>query len=338
MSGNPNSEVVLVTGANGFLAGHVIKILLNQKYSVIGTVRSDKVGRELKRLLHDDLFYYELAELSNAETFNNLFKKHAITKVIHTASPYNFSILNYETEMIKATVDGMKNLLSCIKRYGHKVTHIINTSSLSAHFTLDQYSNPNLVINEYSWCNYTLEQGLQDVFKANTFSKAESEKMFWNFINENRNKFIGTSISPPFIFGPQPFDEYIIKPKLNQSSNLIRQVLNARYIDDIPLLFGYAVDVRDVARLHIESLKTSNMNYKRLAPFSGKFSLHHVLDFTKKSFPKVANQLPPFHDIDITFLTFDNLATMKCINFPLNDVSSIIYDTVEQMLRVENRI
>lgn len=31
---------ILVTGANGFIASHIIKLLLDNEYQVIGTVRS----------------------------------------------------------------------------------------------------------------------------------------------------------------------------------------------------------------------------------------------------------------------------------------------------------
>jgi len=45
----PGSKV-LVTGANGFLAIHVVKTFLEHRYSVIGTVRSQEKAAHLHKL------------------------------------------------------------------------------------------------------------------------------------------------------------------------------------------------------------------------------------------------------------------------------------------------
>jgi nucleoside-diphosphate-sugar epimerase len=38
----PQGETVLVTGANGYIATHIVDTLLDQGYNVRGTVRSEK--------------------------------------------------------------------------------------------------------------------------------------------------------------------------------------------------------------------------------------------------------------------------------------------------------
>ena len=48
-----SSTTVFVSGANGFIAQHVVKQLLNKGYSVVGTVRSAAKGDSLKQ-------YYEV--------------------------------------------------------------------------------------------------------------------------------------------------------------------------------------------------------------------------------------------------------------------------------------
>lgn len=46
-----NSGKVLVTGANGFIAGWVIKTLLEHGFAVVGTVRSAAKGDSIKEFL-----------------------------------------------------------------------------------------------------------------------------------------------------------------------------------------------------------------------------------------------------------------------------------------------
>lgn len=44
----PELGCVTVTGATGFVAGHVIEVLLNKGYTVHGTVRTSTLGNESK--------------------------------------------------------------------------------------------------------------------------------------------------------------------------------------------------------------------------------------------------------------------------------------------------
>ncbi|MDN6065632.1 MAG: NAD-dependent epimerase/dehydratase family protein [Lactococcus lactis] len=334
------TETVLVTGATGFLGGHIIKQLLQQDFKVIGTVRDKDVGDKLVALIDNSNFRYELVELLTPSSFTDIFQKDkSITKVIHTAAPFDFSIQNFDKLVIEATINGTQSLLSAIEKYGENVTHIINTSCLASHFSLEEYSNPSVNLNETSWCKYSEKEGRESPFKANHYSKLEAEKAFWQFI-KNHSNVIGISISPAFMFGPQPFDEYAKEARLNTSSDLINVVLNCGPHDSekIPNLFGYATDVRDVAKLHIDGFKNSKLNDKRLAPFSGTFSLHQVLNLTKDKFPAVSQELPPKSMIDITLFNFDNSQTLQLLDFELTSVDQSLYDSIEQLLRVRKGI
>ena len=55
---------VLVTGASGFIAAHVVKTLLEEGYDVVGTVRSAAKGDYLKTLFDNfgDKFSYIIVE------------------------------------------------------------------------------------------------------------------------------------------------------------------------------------------------------------------------------------------------------------------------------------
>ena len=41
-------KTILVTGANGFVAGHILEALLRTNYNVRGTVRSTSAGDKVK--------------------------------------------------------------------------------------------------------------------------------------------------------------------------------------------------------------------------------------------------------------------------------------------------
>ena len=87
---NSNNDLILVTGASGFLASHIVKQLLELDYRVRGTVRSLKNANKvepLKRLAVESKHELELveADLLDENSWLNAVKD--CTYVIHTASP-----------------------------------------------------------------------------------------------------------------------------------------------------------------------------------------------------------------------------------------------------------
>jgi len=80
-------DLVCVTGASGFLAGHVIKQLLAQGFRVRGTVRSLNDTAKVEHL-HAQFPGIELreAELVDDGVFEDIFR--GCKFVIHTASPF----------------------------------------------------------------------------------------------------------------------------------------------------------------------------------------------------------------------------------------------------------
>lgn len=105
-----NDEVVLVTGASGYIASHVLKQLLELGYRVRGTVRSlndEKKVLPLKRLADNPKHPLELCEanLLDEKGWDEAIK--GCTYVIHTASPVPKADPSDENEVIKPAVNGI---------------------------------------------------------------------------------------------------------------------------------------------------------------------------------------------------------------------------------------
>ena len=92
---------VLVTGANGFIAVWLLKALLEQGYSVRGTVRSYSKGEHLESLFRP--FYddgrFEIVEVPDFETpcaFDRAVE--GVDGIIHTATLVTLKAHNPEGE------------------------------------------------------------------------------------------------------------------------------------------------------------------------------------------------------------------------------------------------
>ena len=96
------TDLILVSGASGFLASHIVKQLLEQGYRVKGTVRSlkdEKKVAPLRNLVENPKYPLELceADLLDEKCWINAVKD--CTYVIHTASPVPNYVPDDENEV-----------------------------------------------------------------------------------------------------------------------------------------------------------------------------------------------------------------------------------------------
>lgn len=105
---------VFITGASGFIAQHIIKLLLSKGYEVVGTVRSTTKGEQLKSFMPSDAkFTYEIVkELSTPNSFDEALSKHNdIEYLFHTASPLTFDTEDPENVILQPAIKGTENIL-----------------------------------------------------------------------------------------------------------------------------------------------------------------------------------------------------------------------------------
>jgi dihydroflavonol-4-reductase len=189
-------ELVLVTGANGYIAGMLIRELLEQGYKVRGTVRdvTSKSKTASLKALPNASMNLELVNLELTgpqEPFDEAMKD--VEWVMHTASPVNLQKVKDDNELIRPAVEGTLSML----RAAHKtptVKKFVMTSSVAAiasghagqeTFTEDDWSN--LVDGSY--------------VSAYDKSKTKAEAA-WEFMDNHDTQFTLSTINPSVVLGP----------------------------------------------------------------------------------------------------------------------------------------
>jgi nucleoside-diphosphate-sugar epimerase len=249
-----DDDLILVTGASGFLATHCIKLLLQKGHRVRGTVRSLKDSIKcdpLKQLVEHSKYELELVEADLVDENSWLNAVKDCTYIMHTASPVPRERPDNEDEVIKPAVNGVLNVFKAAVLEGSKVKRIALTSSIAA-IGGDEFVDDK-VYSENDYSN-------PDISQPYTKSKILSERAAWNFVKQRKEQnlpcFELVVLNPGFIIGPALHDTFA-------ASFEVPCRLLKRELFLLPDICLPCVDVRDVALAHLNALVLDECVSKR---------------------------------------------------------------------------
>ena len=178
METSDDDELVLVTGATGYLASHVIKQLLERGHRVRGTVRdlgNTKKCEPIRQLVADCKHPIELVEANLTDENAWSASVAGCAYVIHTASPIPSTLPDDENELIVPAVNGVLNVLKAAEE--HNVKRVVLTSSITA--IMGDTIESGRVYDE---------QTFADTANTNAYSKSKilAEKAAWDFVRERQ--------------------------------------------------------------------------------------------------------------------------------------------------------
>jgi NADPH-dependent methylglyoxal reductase len=342
------SATVLVTGATGFLALHVVGQLLEKGYTVIGSVRTqtkaDKLAKSFSHKLGSNaekLSFTIVEDISDIGSFEHVFKEYPeIQYVLHTASPFTMGYTDYQKSYYTPAVNGTLGILKAIHSHGYNVSRVVVTSSFAAILNFDKGQDSSFIHDESVWNPLTKEEITNDV-AAYCLSKTLAEHAAWDYVKSNDVKFSLNVINPPYIFGPQFFDEDAAGKDLNESNKAFKALVHSDPEDKH--LFNerahIAVDVRDVAAFHIIPLERAGVEGHRLFPVSGYFSDQEILNIINEKFPQLRGRIAegqPEGAASIPQVGYSNAETLELIGgFDFIPLEKQVVDTVQQILDAE---
>ena len=239
------SKPVAVTGASGYIAGWILRYLLEEGCTVHATVRDPDRSPSVAHLkimadaLPGSLKLYA-ADLLKPGSFDAALEGCEV--VMHTASPFVTSGFKDANEaLVRPAVEGTRNVLESCNRMG-SVKRVVVTSSCASIYgdNRDTLDAPNGVFTEAQWnTSSSLDHNPYQ------YSKMLAEKAAWEMANA-QHRWQLVCINPSLVMGPS-----LTTASQSTSISTLVDLGNGRMRTGVPHLVFGLVDVRDVARAHL---------------------------------------------------------------------------------------
>lgn len=289
---SPSEQTLLVTGANGFVAGHIIKVALEKGYKVKGAVRTDRSAAQLKDTFptySSQLSTTIVPDIINVDSFKEAFGPN-VTGVIHTASPFVFDIKDTRADLLDPAINGAVTVLKATAQYGTSVRRVVTTASFASELDLLAGKRPGHTYTEQDWNPMTYEEATTaDPTAAYCASKALAERSQWDWMSANTPGFDLVAMCPAWIFGPHVTPPARGLSGLNQSSAALWRMVDGDGLP--PMDFMGFVDVRDIALAHVVAFETPGAGGERFI-LAQHFDYQSVADAVREGIPELSDRIP----------------------------------------------
>ncbi|KAF2729128.1 NAD(P)-binding protein [Polyplosphaeria fusca] len=262
----------LVTGANSFVAAHIINELIATGHSVTGSVRRVSAGEDLFNE-HPEwkgkLDFEVVQDYADQAALDALFQKHQFDHIVHVAAPMpgKPELSDYDKDFLRPAVDSNVTILKSAKANAAGLKSIVITGSINAITTGAPDDNKAREYTNESWNDITPEFAREqnNGFYSYCSSKKEAELAVWDFVKTEKPSYSVTLLLPALIFGP-PLQSMTSLKQLNFSVQVVYSYFNGTY-DEIPnthaAAFPSYIDVRDLATAHVRALTRPGAANKR---------------------------------------------------------------------------
>lgn len=266
------SKPILVTGATGYIAGWIIKRLLEEGFTVHATVRDPSNTQrvaylyELSASLPGSIQLFE-ANLLSSGSFASAMK--GCHTVFHVASPFILDIKDPEQELIRPAVEGTINVLEEANAQ-ESVKQVILTSSCAAIYgdNADLQKTERGYFTEAHWNNSS-----SPTYVPYSYSKAVAEREAWR-IADAQSRWKLVAINPSQVYGPG-----VRMHAESECFRILTQLGDGTLALGAPDLGIGVVDVRDVAEAHVR------------AAYRPETAGRYIVSGHNSSFPEMAKVL-----------------------------------------------
>ena len=283
------SKPVLVTGATGYVAGWLVKMLLEEGLTVHAAVRDPQNKNKVAHL--DKLASESKGEIKYFKT--NLLEEGSYAEamqgcelVYHTASPFVVSVKDPQKDLIDPAKLGTRNVLDQATKTG-SVKRVVLTSSVAAIYSdnADLEDTPKHVFTENIW---NTRSSLKH--QPYSYSKTLAEKVAWE-ICENQKQWDLVVINPSLVLGPA----LNVSAVTSESFRILKQFGDGTMKTGVPKIGFGIVDVREVAKAHFNAGFMPQAQGRHIVSGHNTFFLDMALSLLEKygnDYPIPKKQMP----------------------------------------------
>lgn len=240
----PTHAPILVTGATGYVAGWIVKRLVEAGATVHAAVRNPRDEAKLAHLqaMSDagpGRIRFFAADLLQPGSYAEAMA--GCERVFHTASPFTTSVKDPQRELIDPALLGTRQVLEEASRTP-SVRRVVLTSSCAAIYTdaADCADAPGGILTEAVW-NTTASLDYQPY----SYSKTLAEKEAWRLAKAS-SRWTLVVVNPSLVIGPGTHQR-----PTSESFNIVRQLGDGTLKMGAPRAGFGVVDVRDLAQAHL---------------------------------------------------------------------------------------
>ena len=284
--------LVLVTGATGFIASHIVKQLLDAGYRVRASVRNVKDRKKYEYLYQLSPGADEASgrlemvalELTDPSGWDEAAAgcEGAVAVAMNVFKPSAKKIGDPKTTFLEPAIKGVNHLLSACNKSG-TVRRVVFTSSITA-----------MTEKFEGWRSKTFSAEDWDAtaslaHNAYGYAKTQAERRVHEFMNDpaqNTTNMSYATVLPFMVMGPS----LGAQPGENDLDSVLR-LLNGDFPVLPPLAFG-VTDVRDVAAVHVAALRVPAAHGHRFIASGEVCDARAFVKLVAEAFPEYKDRYP----------------------------------------------
>ncbi|KAE9568109.1 Aldehyde reductase 2 [Colletotrichum fructicola] len=286
----PKDSTIVVSGANGFIASHIVDQLLAAGYRVRGTVRDTAKYSWLSA--HFEKTYgpgrftlHAVPEVTKNGAFDEVLK--GADGAIHTIAITN---MNPDPNAVvppnvDATLSIARSAASTpsLKRFVYTSSSgaaAMPTPNVPYEVNADTY-NEQAVAIAYSGKG---PGGLAGGYIAYSAAKTKAEQALWKWYSEAKPGFTLNSIVPNAALGRVLLPEHQGFPT---AVGILKSLWQGHVSPEFVAMFPaqWFCDVVDIARIHIAALLFLDVQSERLIAYAGRFNINDILAVFRETQP-----------------------------------------------------
>ncbi|MFC7965610.1 NAD-dependent epimerase/dehydratase family protein [Streptomyces cinereoruber] len=275
------SAPILVTGATGYVAGWIVKALLDAGATVHAAVRDPGDTAKVRHLAEaadasPGTLRLFASDLMREGSYREAMRGCRI--VVHTASPFTRTVRDPRRDLVDPAVHGTRNVLRTANDV-ETVERVVLTSSVAAMIgdASDILRVPGRTLTEESW--NTTSSLTREPY---SFSKTLAEKEAWR-IAEAQDRWRLVTVNPGLVIGPA-----LNADPTSESFTILRQMIGGEARFGAPRVAVAVVDVREVAYAHLAAAFLSEARGRHLVVAEST----DIVDLARRLLPAYGTRYP----------------------------------------------